>query len=92
MSNAVKLTFGYSNTDFTRDYKLSVDDSITSANIKNAILGLNSSLTGGTAGGLSAFFVADDFDPTNGVGYFTGITAAQREVTEVEYIDIEEAE
>lgn len=92
MSNTVKFTFGYSDTDFKREYKLNVADSVASADIKSAILGLNASLAGGTAGGLSAFFIADDFDATNNIGYFTGITAAQRDSSTEEYIDIEEAE
>ena len=72
MANTVKLTFGYGNNSAqTRQYSFGdVADSLI-ADVKDNILAVNASLTGGTAGGLSSFFIDDDGNN------FTGITAAQ---------------
>lgn len=81
MSNKLKMTFGYKDTDFTRNFTISnVDDSLTSG-IKSKILAVNASLSGGTSGGLDTFFRSDDYDSENSVGKFSGITAAQLEST-----------
>lgn len=89
MKNSVTFTFGYGGTDFTRKYKFDgVSDDVLE-DIKPAILALNASLAGGTDGGLKEFFRADDYDaedPTDIIGEFTGIVAAQIDSTEV--IDI----
>lgn len=77
MANSATLTFGYTGTDFTRKYTF--DDLTDEAceNLKANVLGLNASLEAGTAGGLSAFFISDDFDATEGIGYFNAVTEAQ---------------
>lgn len=80
MSNYVQMTAGYSNTDFTRDYKISGVSSGELPNVKSRILAINASLAGGTDGGLGDFFRADDYDASDPefiIGKFTGITAAQ---------------
>lgn len=66
MAKSLALTFGYAGTDFTRIYTETVADSITAANVKTAVDAINASLKAGTADGLPDFFVADDFDGTNG--------------------------
>ena len=79
MSNKLKLTFGYEDTDYTRIYAFDVADSIdatAAASMKAAVKAVNASLTAGTAGGLSSFFVSDEGDN------FTLITDAQLELTE----------
>ena len=87
-TRSVKMTFGFSNTDFTRSYKFDVVSASAMSAVKNKILGINASLTAGTDGGLSTFFRSDDYDatdPENVVGLFTGIVAAQTdEVTETD--------
>ena len=66
MAKSLALTFGYAGSDFSRTYVETVADSITSANVKTAVDAINASLSGGTADGLDDFFIADDFDGTNG--------------------------
>ena len=68
--HVLRLTFGYANTTFTRDYELKPSESIL-PDIKDNILAVNQSLTSGTAGGLSSFFVSDAGEN------FTLITDAQ---------------
>jgi hypothetical protein len=74
-SNSVTMTFGYSGTDFTRKYKFDNVSASALLGVKAGIKAVNASLEAGTAGGLSQFFVSDDFNGT--IGSFTGITAAQ---------------
>ena len=81
MAKTLKMTFGYDDSDFTRNYSFEIDDSLVSA-AKDKIIGINTSLAAGTAGGLSSFFISDDGDN------FVGITAAQVEETTVTYLDI----
>ena len=89
MSNTLKMTFGYQNTDFTRKVTVkNVNSSLTAAAIKTNIKGVNSSITGGTSDGLPTFFRSDDFDSTNSIGAFSGITAAQLESTTVTVIPL----
>ena len=57
MSKTFKATFKYAD-DTTRIYDLEVDDSLA-AGVKQNVINFNASLTGGTAGGLSTFFVSD---------------------------------
>ena len=57
MSKTFKATFKYAD-DTTRIYDLEVDDSLA-AGVKEKVIAFNASLTGGTAGGLSTFFVSD---------------------------------
>ena len=83
MANTATLTFGFTGTDYTRKYTfggLSVADC---ENLKAKVLALNESISAGTAGGLSAFFISDDFDAAQGIGYFDGIKAAQYESSSV---------
>ena len=88
MSSSVKLTFGYDGSDFARIYSISVADSIAAdhTTIKSKIKAVNQSLAGGTAGGLDEFFLADDYDGTN--GKFTAITAAKIVTSSTENIDL----
>ena len=82
MAKKLKLTFGYADTEFTRNYDFSVADSIEGDDCKNAILGINASLKNNTAGGLSDFFVSDAGDN------FTLITAGQLETTNTQILDL----
>ena len=88
MANSATLTFGYTNTDFTRRYKF---DNITQeqcTNLKSNVKAINASLAGGTAGGLSAFFISDDFDASTGTGYFNSIVGAQYEASTLTEIEL----
>ena len=76
MANSATFTFGYSNTDFTRTFKIENISASSLSGIKAGVKAINASLSGATDGGLSSFFVADDFDATNNIGFFTGITDA----------------
>ena len=88
MANSVTMTLGYNGTDFTRKFKLDNVEAGALSSVKSKIMAINASLTGGTDGGLKDFFVADDYDGTN--GKLSSITAAQIDSVEVEYLDISE--
>lgn len=92
MSYQLNLTFGYKDTDFSRVYAFEVDDSVSSADIVNAIKSVNSSLKGGTDGGLTNFFLSDDYDSDEGIGTFKGIQNATIISKTVENINLEEDE
>ena len=88
MANSATLTFSFTGTNFTRKYKF---DGLTQAQcegLKANVKAINASLEAGTAGGLSAFFISDDFDATTGTGYFSSITAAQYEASTLTEIDL----
>lgn len=81
---SIQMKFGYTGTDFTRDYTL---EGISAAALNQAqakILAINSSLAAGTDDGLSDFFLADDFDGTN--GKLKEIVSATAKVVEETYI------
>ena len=83
MSKTLKMTFGFGEEqDSTRNYTFTVADSLAAA-CKDKIKGINTSLAGGTAGGLSSFFLAD-----NGTDAFTKITYAELNSTVTEVLDI----
>ena len=90
MAKTLKLTFGYNGTDFTRQYSVAdVPATLAAADIKTAIKGVNTSLSGGTDDGLANAFRSDDFDATNNIGKFTAITAASLTDQTVTVIDID---
>lgn len=69
MSSILKMTFAYDD-DTTRQYVLNVDiDKATAC--KSKIRAVNTSLAGGTSGGLDEFFVSADGE------YLKKISAAQ---------------
>ena len=88
MANSATLTFGYTNTDFTRRYKFEGLTQTQCTNLKSNVKAINASLAGGTAGGLSAFFISDDFDASTGTGYFNSIVGAQYEASTLTEIDL----
>ncbi len=57
MSQDVKMKFKYAD-DATRIYAFDCDDSLVTG-VSTKIKAVNSSLSAGTAGGLSSFFVSD---------------------------------
>lgn len=81
MAKKLKMTFGYADTEETRQYDFDVADSVTAA-CKEGILAINTSLKAGTDGGLSAFFVSDEG------ANFTLITAAQLEEINKTVLDL----
>lgn len=89
--NSVTLTFGFSNTESTRTFKIDDISDTDFNNVKSKILAVNASIAAGTDGGLTDFFRSDDFDnsdPNLIVGKFTGIIAAKAESTEIENIPL----
>lgn len=69
MSKTLKMTFGYGDEQAEkRDYKFTVDDSLAAA-CKNKIIGINESLAGGTAGGLSSVFISDTSENLTKITY-----------------------
>ena len=84
--STIYLTFAYKNTTFTRKYAFDVNNDADLNDIlgdlSDNIEALNSSLTAGTAGGLSSFFLSDD-------GYnFAGIIDKEFVSLEIEDIDL----
>lgn len=74
--NTVKMKLSYKNTDFTRQMTIGdVADSVL-ADVDTKIEAINSSLEGGTAGGLETFFIADDYDAQQSIGSFKKISEA----------------
>ena len=84
MVNSITLTLGFEDTDFTRQIKLDnlADANIVANDVRTKVKAINASLAGGTAGGLSTFFLSDDGD------HFTEIIAAQIDNYEAEYLDL----
>ena len=89
MTNAT-FSFAYKDSNFKRDYKLEVADSVPANDVndlvRNTVKAINQSLAGGTSGGLDTFFVADDFDAANSIGSFASIAAATVEKNSVTII------
>lgn len=91
MTNSVTLKFGYTGTDFTRQYKIEDVATAELENVKSKVLAVNASLKAGTDGGLADFFHSDDYDASdseNVIGKFNGIVAAQYTTSEVTDIDL----
>lgn len=84
VNNSVTLTFGYADTDFTRKYTFGGISATALDAIKTNVLAVNASLSAGTAGGLSSFFLSDAGE------HFNGIVAAQYETTEETIIPLNE--
>lgn len=86
---SLELTFGYTNTDFQRTYKIEDISESALENVKAKILAINAALAGGTDGGLAEFFRADDYDdsdPNNVIGKFRAIVDAQAKIIGTEII------
>jgi len=81
---SIQMKFGYTGTDFTRDYTLEGISAAALNNAQSKILAINESLAASTDGGLADFFLADDFDGTN--GKFKEILSATARVVEETYI------
>lgn len=81
-STSVTLTFGYADTDFTRKYKFENVANAALSGIADKCKAINQSLAGGTAGGLSSFFLSDDGNT------FCSIVAAQSDCASVNVIDL----
>lgn len=79
---SVTLTFGFSDTDFTRKYKFDDVSNAALSGIADKCKAINQSLAGGTAGGLSTFFLSDDGDS------FCSIIAAQSDQSSINVIDL----
>lgn len=80
---SVTLTLGFTNTDFTRKYKITDVDASALSTISTKVNAINASLAGGTDGGLADVFRADDYDASNAqnpIGKFNRIVAAQSDV------------
>lgn len=77
--NTVKFKMAYKDTDFTR--QMTITDVANSAlsTVEGKINNINSSLEGGTSGGLDTFFISDDYDADASIGSFAKITEAKIE-------------
>lgn len=81
---SVTLTFGYENTDATRRYKFEDVSNAALSGIADKCKAINASLAGGTAGGLSTFFLSEEGD------HFVSIVGAQSDVGEITVINLNE--
>jgi|GEM_PF-1346779 len=73
---SIELTFGYSNTDFSRTYKIDDVDVTALSTAKAKIRAYNANIPAAD----KKIFISDDYDASdseNIVGEFTGITAAK---------------
>lgn len=77
-TNNIKLTCGYKDTDFTRKYTITGVDSLSAdkETVRGKVQAINGSLEGGTSDGLDTFFRSDDYDASESIGAFSGITEA----------------
>lgn len=75
-TNSLTLTTTYTNTDFTRNYKINGINETLQPHVEDLVTAFNASLAGGTAGGISGIMIADDFDSPSGTGYLKGISRA----------------
>ena len=80
----VNFTFGYSGSDFKRIYSIPASDSIDPNDVATAVKAINASLAAGTDDSLHSFFLAENFDGTN--GFFASITAASIDEDTIEQI------
>ena len=80
----VNMKFAYTGTDFTRQYTIDGISSVGLSGIQSNIEAVNASLAASTDGGLADFFLADDYDGTN--GKLKKIADATIETTETTYI------
>ena len=81
MSNSVKITCEYTNTDFKRVYQFDgVADEHLNV-VKSNIISLNSALAGDQGEGYqykySRTFVSDDADPNQDIGWLKQISKAE---------------
>lgn len=76
ITNSLTLTTRYSNTDFSRNYKINGIAPEIMPNVESKVEALNASLAAGTAGGLSAVLIADDFNSSTNTGYLEHIDKA----------------
>lgn len=76
ITNSLTLTTRYSNTDFSRNYKINGIAPEIMPNVESKVEALNASLAAGTAGGLSAVLIADDFNAATNTGYLEHIDKA----------------
>lgn len=83
---SVTLTYKYKNTPFKRT--MAIDNVSMSAIelVDEKILAINQSLASGTAGGLSTFFISDDYDAAQSIGALEKISEAKIEITTETYI------
>ena len=68
-SYTLQLDTAYTNTDFTRSYRMTGISAAAIASADANVSAINSSLAAGTAGALSSTFIADSFDSVTGTGY-----------------------
>ena len=69
----LQLDLAYTNTDFTRSYRMTGISAAAAQDANTKITAINTSLAGGTAGSLSSTFIAEDFDTVTSVGYLEKI-------------------
>jgi len=86
IKNSVNLTFGYTNTNFTRTMTLDGLSAAALPSIESKILAINESLAAGTDDGLADFYRSDDFDASQNIGRFNKIKSARVESVEEVYI------
>lgn len=86
---SIKLKMGYQNTDFTRTMIIDDVNETVLDNVETKIEAINTSLAGGTAGGLSTFFLSDDYDAATNTGTFKKINDAVIEAVTITNIPLE---
>ena len=83
---SLQLKCAYKGTEFTRSYKMSGVSASTLNDVESAVEAINTSLAGGTAGGLSTTFISDDYDGSIGtLEKITEATIVHQTTTAIEF-------
>lgn len=82
--NSIILTLAYKDTDFTRKYQLNDVTNEALGQLKPKVLDYNANLPEQDKN----IFISDDYDPIQGVGTLSSITAASYKVVTYERINL----
>lgn len=88
VENTVEMQLGYKGTDFKRIYSVGGVSSSDLSTVEAKARAVNASLVGGTAGGLSNFFISDDYysDSEETIGQMKSIEKVKIKSVDTVYI------
>lgn len=88
VENTIDMKFGYNGTDFKRTYSIGGVSSAYLSTAESKARAINTSLAGGTAGGLSSFFISDDYysDGSETIGQMKAIETLKIKSVDTVYV------